>query len=155
MRILIVILLLLSSCQYQSKVVERIEQHTISEPIEFDDDFLQYWSDLGDALLTNDTIELDKYLDSTVFFYGREDGDPRFALNGLERIFKVREIYLSSGIYDFQIDSLISYPDFFSDIRALEGRYIKGEDYQDIEDFVFRKNSSKEWKLTRLYCNTR
>jgi hypothetical protein len=155
MKISILLMLAISSCQLSSQDARKLEQPKKPTSEELGGDFKQYWKKLGYALRINDTLALDEYLDATIFVYGREDSDPRFTLNGHDRILKVREVYLSGGTYDFYNDLLISYQDFFSDNSALENRYIEGEDIQDIEDFAFRKNASNEWKLIGVYCNTR
>jgi hypothetical protein len=118
-------------------------------------DFKEFWNNLGQALRDNDTIALDKYLDSQVFLYGREDQDPRFELHNHDRIIKVREIYLNSGTYDYQNDINISYRDFFLNKNALDREFIEGRDIQDIEDFVFKRDKWGEWKLIGSYADTK
>jgi len=118
-------------------------------------DFREFRNNLGQALRVNDTIALDKYLDSTVYLHGREDEDPRFELNKRDRIIKVREIYLTSGTYDYQNDINISYMNLFLDSNALNREYEEGQNYQSIEDFYFKRNKEDEWKLIGVYSDTK
>jgi len=118
-------------------------------------DFGIFWNELGQALRDNDTIALDKYLDTVVYFYGREDQDPKFQLKSRDRIIKVREIYLTGGFYDFQKDANISYVDFFLNKNALKNDYVEGQDNQSIKDFVFTRNKEHIWELTAVYSNTK
>lgn len=155
MRIVLLSIFLFMSCRPSA-----VEDKNSQEPLELiaidsKGDFKEFWKNLGQALMLNDTIVLDKYLDSTVFFYGREDIDPRFELNGSERIIKVREVYLTGGIYDYQKDTSISYVDFFLNVDLLNKDYLQDKDIQQIEDFVFRRNTSGEWKLTGVYSDTK
>ena len=118
-------------------------------------DFKIFWSNFGQALSSNDTVALEKYLDSSVSIHGREDDDPKFELTGRQRILKVRDIYLNGGIYDYQKDVNISYAVFFKDKNALDHEYVENQSSQSIEDFTFTRASSDEWRLTDVYTNTK
>lgn len=120
-------------------------------------DFREFWNNLGQALRINDTLALDKYMDSTVFLYGNEDEDPIFELKNRDRIIKVREIYLTGGTFVYQNDTdiSISYKDFFLNKNALNRMYKEGQDEQRIEDFVFTRNIQGEWKLIAAYTDTK
>jgi hypothetical protein len=155
MNVFLISILLLVSCKPGNQEIK--EEQLSSKPNSkvIRSDFREFWNNLGQALRVNDTIALDKYLDSTVFLYGREDHDPRFELNGRDRIIKVRDIYLTGGIYDYQNDINVSYQDFFLSENALNRMYVEGQDYQVIEDFVFKRNKWGEWKLIGVYTNTK
>lgn len=155
MRIILLSIILFVSCNPSS--LENKDKQESSKPNlkVINSDFREFWNNLGQALRVNDTVALDKYLDSTVFLYGREDQDPRFELNSRDRVIKVREIYLTSGTYDYQNDVSISYRDFFLDSNALNRRYVEGQDNQDIEDFSFKRNILGEWKLIGVYSDTK
>jgi len=120
-------------------------------------DFREFWNNFGQALRINDTIALDKYMDSTVFLYGNEDDDPIFELKNLDRIIKVREIYLTRGTFVYQNDTdiSISYKEFFLNKNALNRMYKDGQDEQHIEDFIFARNGQGEWKLIAAYTDTK
>lgn len=155
MSVFLISILLLVSCKPSNQEIK--EEQLSSKPNSnmIISDFREFWNNLGQALRVNDTIALDKYLDSTVFLYGREDHDPRFELNGRDRIIKVSDIYLNGGIYDYQNDINVSYQDFFLSENALNRMYVEGQDYQVIEDFVFKINKWGEWKLIGVYTNTK
>jgi hypothetical protein len=159
MRVILLSIILFVSCN--SSITEIKDEQLSSKPDSKPDskviksDFREFWNNLGQALRVNDTIALDKYLDSTVFLYGREDQDPRFELNSRDRIIKVREIYLNSGTYDYQNDINISYMYFFLDSNALNREFVEGQDNQDIEDFVFKRDKWDEWKLIGVYSDTK
>jgi hypothetical protein len=154
-KVILVSMLLLCSCSLSTKEnkAEQLPSESYSKVIK--SDFKDFWNDLGKALRVNDTIALDKYLDSAIILYGRADEDPRFKLRRLDRINKVREIYLTGGTYDVQNDSSISYKNFFLNRKALDREYVEGQDYQNIEDFIFNKNKWGEWKLIGVYCDTK
>ena len=155
MRVILISILLLVACNSSTKEnkSEQLPSKSYSKVIK--SDFKEFWNDFGQALRVNDTIALDKYSDSIIFLYGREDQDPQFKLRSRDRIIKVREIYLTGGTYDFQNDISISYKDFFLNKSALNREYVKGQDDQRIEDFVFKKNKWGEWKLIGVYSDTK
>jgi hypothetical protein len=154
MRAILLLIVVLTACMH--RVIENKEEQISSKPpIITRNDFSVYWDGFGQALRDNDTIALDKFLDTIVIFYGREDQDPKFELKNRERIIKVREIYLTGGFYDFQNDTNISYVDFFLNKNALKSDYVEGQDNQNIKDFVFTRNKRNEWKLTAVYNNTK
>jgi len=157
MRVVILLMIIFFVSCKSSDTKENKEKKLTSNPsLKVDKcDFREFWNNLGQALRINDTLALDKYLDSTVFLYGREDQDPRFELKGHDRIIKVREIYLTSGTYDYQNDINISYKDFFLNKDALNREYVEGQDNQDIEDFSFKRNYLGEWKLIGVYSDTK
>ena len=45
--------------------------------------------------------------------------------------------------------------DFFLDSNALNREYVEGQDNQDVEDFVFKRNKWDEWKLIGVYSDTK
>lgn len=155
MNVFLLSILLLVSCKTSNQEIK--EEQLTSKPNlnVIISDFREFWNNLGQALRVNDTIALDKYLDSTVFLYGREDRDPRFELNGRDRIIKVRDIYPTGGIYDYQNDINVSYQDFFLSENALNRMYVEGQDYQVIEDFVFKRNKWGEWKVIGIHSDTK
>lgn len=154
MRVILLLVVLFVGCK--KSTVENKENEIVSKPIIVNKiDFREFWNNLGQALQKNDTIALDNYLDTKVFLYGREDQDPRFELQGRDRIRRVREVYLSSGTYDYEHDISISYKEFFLNKDALNKEYVKGQDFQDIEDFSFKRNKLGEWKVIGVYTDTK
>jgi len=155
MRAIFLSLIFFVSCK--PKTVESNNEPLSSQlnSLEVKNDFKEFWNNLGKALLVNDTIALDNYLDSTVSFYGRDDDDPKFELKSRDRIIQIRKIYLSGGFYDYQNDATIDYRDFFLNRNALDNDYVEGQDSQDIKDFVFKRNKRNEWKLIRVYTDTK
>ncbi len=154
MRAILLLIIVLTACMHRT--IENKEEQISSKPtIVNRNDFSIFWDDLGQALRDNDTMALDKFLDTKVIFYGREDQDPKFELINRDRIIKVREIYLTGGFYDFQNDTNISYVDFFLNKNALKSDYVEGQDNQNIKDFVFTRNKRNVWKLTAVYTNTK
>ncbi len=155
MKIFLLFIILLVSCR-SNNVINNDEQLSSNPNLKATTgEFREFWNNFGKALRDNDTTALDKYLDTTVFLYGREDEDPKFLLYNRDRIIKVREIYLTGGTYDYQNDTNISYTDFFLSKNALNREYVEGEDNQAIEDFVFKKNKWDEWKLIGVYSDTK
>lgn len=154
MREILLLIVVFTACTQHPK--ENKNEQISSKPDKITrNDFGIFWNDFGQALRDNDTIALDKYMDTIVHFYGREDQDPKFELKSRDRIIKVREIYLTGGFYDFQKDANISYVDFFLDKNALKSDYVEGQDNQNIKDFVFTRNKGDVWKLTAVYSNTK
>lgn len=155
MRAIFLSIILFVSCKPKS--VENKNEQLFSKPNsqEVKNDFRDFWNNLGKALLVNDTIALDNYLEFVVLLNGRGDDDPKFELKNRDRIIKVREIYLTSGFYDYQNDVSISYMDFFLNRNALNSDYVEGQDNQSIKDFVFKRNKGGEWKLIEVYTNTK
>lgn len=154
MRAILLSVVLFIACM--NSAMENKDKQVSSKPLKMtENDFREFWNDLGQALRVNDTIALNKYLDTIVYFYGREDQDPKFELKNRDRIIKVREIYLSGGFYDFQKDANTSYVDFFLNSNALKSDYVEGQDEQNIKDFVFKRNKRNVWKLTAVYSDTK
>jgi hypothetical protein len=115
--------------------------------------FFEFCGRLSVAMEKNDTIELDKYLDSAVIFRGYDDDDPAIEISGRERIFLVREIFLNYFYDDYKNDTAIMYKDFFLDKNALNKEYKENKDIQFIDDFTFKKNKLGEWRLVEVYTN--
>jgi hypothetical protein len=161
------------SCNYGSefkrdeeKVSKENRQETISvdenkgDKIEVERDsldeknkFFEFCRKLTVAMEKNDTIALDKYLDSTIIFRGYDDDDPVIEIDGRDRIVYVRENFVNYGCYDFQKDTFMMYKDLFLDKNALNKEYIENSDVQRVQDFSFKKNKYGEWKLVRVYTN--
>lgn len=156
--VILLIIIFFVSCNSPDKKENKVTQLS-SKPNSkvIKSDFREFWNNLGQALRINDTLALDKYIDSTVFLYGNEDEDPIFELKNLDRIIEVREIYLNSGTFVQQNDTeiSISYKDFFLNKNALNRMYKDGQDEQHIEDFIFTRNKQGEWKLVAAYTDTK
>lgn len=153
MKAILLSIVVFTACM--NRAIENKDEQNSSKSIQLTrNDFREFWNDLGQALRVNDTIALDNYLDTIVYFHGREDQDPRFELKNRDRIIKVREIYLTGGFYDLQSNADISYVDFFLNENALKSDYVEGRDTQVIKDFVFARNKSGVWKLIIVSTNT-
>lgn len=155
MRIYFFSIFIFIACNSENNEVELKQSIMSPIPTLKNTDFKEYWNNLGLALKVNDTLKLEKFFESSVFIYGREDEDPRFVLNGRDRIVRVREIYLSGGYYDENRLLNVSYRDFFSDKNVLDLNFVSNQDTQRIEDFIFAKSDFDEWKLIGVYTNTR
>jgi capsule polysaccharide export protein KpsE/RkpR len=156
--VILLVIIFFVSCKSPDKKVNKVTQlSSKSESNLIKGVFKEFWKNSGQALRINDTLALDKYMDSTVYLYGNEDEDPTFELKDIDRIIKVREIYLTSGtfIYPNETEISINYKDFFLNENALNRMYKDGQDEQHIEDFIFSRNKQGEWKLIAVYKDTK
>lgn len=119
------------------------------------DDFSFFWLSLGKALNIEDTIFIDKYLDTSLFFHGREDEDTILELKGSKRIDVFLKIYLNGGVYDYENDRNISFKELFLNESNYKKEYVEGDSIQEIFDFSFKTNNEGDWKLFRVYCDTK
>jgi hypothetical protein len=155
MKALILIFALFVSCRPNNS--NNVQTNLILKPdsTKVNIDFVEFCLNFGKALQNNDTIVLEKILDTTIQILGREDNDPTFELKGHTRILKVREIYLSSGIFDYENDSNITYSELFANKEWLNKMYRFGDSNQDVEDFFFEMREVGVWKLKGIYTNTK
>jgi hypothetical protein len=156
MKATLIIFILFFSNLNETRINQGSVQTTtgISKNQVLEEDFKDYWMNLGKALRQNDMLKLDQYLNRSVIFMGREDRDPIVELFNNERIVKVLKIYRNGGFYDDLLDESISYEDFFAKNNSYEKEYKENADIQEIKDFTFKKMNGS-WKLMSVYSNTK
>lgn len=163
MKISIAILfIVLSACEIRTKrnqetysnppkqILEEVNQtNKVPNSIRY---FLTQFSN---AIYKKDTIELFKHITQPLEVYGNEDRDPRLAINKQTEIIKALEICLNNDSYDVKSDT------FFKNSIHLKKSLInenvnnpKSDTTFSVTDFDF-KLINGEWKLSRLYIDTR
>jgi hypothetical protein len=151
---MIILILVVSTTNLRTLNHGCVQPKTVeSKNQKLEEDFQDYWINLGNALQQKDMAKLDEYLNSPVVFYGREDNDPIIKLFKEERIIKVLEIYRNGGFYVDE-DKSISYEEFFRISNSFEKEYEVNSSIQEIQDFTFKKLNGS-WKLISVYTNTK
>lgn len=94
MKATLIIFILFFSNLNETRINQGSVQTTtgISKNQVLEEDFKDYWMNLGKALRQNDMLKLDQYLNRSVIFMGREDRDPIVELFNNERIVSSRNI---------------------------------------------------------------
>lgn len=114
-----------------------------------------FLTQFSNAIEKKDTIELFKHISRPLEVYGNEDRDPRLAINKQTEILKALEICLNNDSYDVKSET------FFKNSlhlkKSLTNENVnnpKSDTTFSVTNFDF-KLINGEWKLTRLYIDTR
>ena len=118
-------------------------------------DFPTFLAEFARVLEKSENQKLNQMVAEKLAVWGREDQDPKLELTYIDRIIKVVEVYEMGGIYDSETDRTVSYKELFANEALLKKNISGSEDERRVEDFVFNKDQSGQWKLTLVYWDTK
>lgn len=130
---------------------ESSPEETVSTEV----DFPTFLTEFARVLATSENQTLNRMVAEELEVWGREDQDPKLRLTEIDRIIKVLEVYDRGGVYDSETDHSISYKELFENEELLEKSIQSSGDDKRVEDFVFSKDKTGQWKLTQVYWDTK
>lgn len=128
------------------------DEPTSAEP---EVDFPTFLAEFARVLEKSENQKLNQMVAEKLAVWGREDQDPKLEMTYIDRIIKVVEVYEMGGIYDSETDRTVSYKELFANEELLKKNTSGSEDEQRVENFVFNKDQSGQWKLTLVYWDTK